>query len=455
MKKYNKFTLLLLLMIGLVSCNKRLDIEPAQSISIEDALSSSEQIQNLLTGAYNLAGRIDLYGGRIQMMSDLYGFTGEATWGGTFQPPRQVFTKNIFVDNTFVRDHWLDAYTLINMSNLILDRLEIVDEDSRDAVSGGAKFLRALSYFDLVRMFSLPYEAGQQNSQLGVPLTLTGVLDYTSDGLAIARNSVEEVYTQVISDLNDAFDELPESDVIFADRYAAKALLARVYLQQGNYAAARDAADEVIRESGKGLMGTYRDAFNNGANSTEDLFAIQVRSQDDAPTRGNQLIIHYASEGNGGRGGDIRINDAFLEMFDSDTDTRSSFFYINPENGRRLTSKYTDQFGNISVIRLAEIYLIRAESNFNLNTAIGATPLEDVNAIRNRAGASPKTSLTLSDILLERQLELSFEGFLIHDLKRTGRPVGDLPYNANGLVYPIPQREMDANELLVQNPGYQ
>lgn len=463
MKGYHyRIAALFFWLLGAAACDKRLNLNPAQSISTEVALSTSQQIENLLTGAYDRAGRINLYGGRLQVLSDLYGFSDQVTWHGTFQQPRQVLNKDILIDNSFVTDYWLTAYTLININNLILDHLDIVNEDLRAEISGGAKFLRGLAYFDLARMFGAPYEAGQANSQMAVPLTLEGILDYTGD-LTMARSTVEEIYSQVISDLNDAYEELPDENGFWADRYSAKALLARLYLQQGNYAAARDAADEVIQHSGRSLATTYATAFNNSTNSSEDLFAIQVTSQD-AANRANQLVFHYASQANGGRGGDIGIA-AYLDLFDSETDVRAQFFYIG-DYGYPLTSKYTNQFGNISVIRLAEMYLIRAEANFRLGTEIGAPPLSDINEIRGRSNASTKLSVTLDDILLERELELGFEGFWIHDVKRTKRSIvivesvgGEptevsLPYNADRLVYPIPQREMDANTLLIQNPGY-
>lgn len=101
------------------------------------------------------------------------------------------------------------------------------------------------------------------------------------------------------------------------------------------------------------------------------------------------------------------------------------------------------------------MYLIRAEANFRLGTEVGSTPLQDINKIRARANANLYSApLTLNQILLERELELAFEGFLIHDLKRTKRSVGSLAYDDNALVFPIPQREIDVNDLLVQNPGY-
>jgi hypothetical protein len=80
--------------------------------------------------------------------------------------------------------------------------------------------------------------------------------------------------------------------------------------------------------------------------------------------------------------------------------------------------------------------------------------VDDVNEIRERAGLSPTGSVTVEDVLRQRRLEFAFEGNLLHDLKRTGRSVGSIPFDANRLVYPIPQREIDSNPEIQQNPGY-
>ncbi|MCU0451824.1 MAG: RagB/SusD family nutrient uptake outer membrane protein [Bernardetiaceae bacterium] len=102
------------------------------------------------------------------------------------------------------------------------------------------------------------------------------------------------------------------------------------------------------------------------------------------------------------------------------------------------------------------MYLTRAECNARLNTSVGASPADDVNRIRTRAGLPNLTASTASvaTILRERRLELAFEGTLIHDLRRTQSNVSTFPYNADRLVMPVPQREIDTNRNLVQNPGY-
>lgn len=450
--KIFKIWYLAVLAILFVSCEDELDIEPAQSISTEAALATEENIVNLLNGAYDEAGQVATYGGRGQMIADLLGTTNQVSWNGTFADPREFFNKAILVTNGFVAGHWANSYEVINQTNLIIDNLDKITSstDLRNRVDGEARFLRAATYFDLVRLFASTYQAGGGNSQLGVPLRLTGITDFSID-LSIARNTVEEVYTQIINDLNTAYSNLPTSNGDAVDRYAAQAMLARVYLQQGNYAAARDAANDVLANSGHSLAGTFGGAFNNSTDGPEDIFAFQVTTQDGT----NGLITFYASQANGGRGGDIAVEPGYTALFDDPTnDVRASFTYVSPDNGLNLTSKYTNQFGNVPVLRIGEMHLIRAEANFREGTTVGLDPLAEINALRARSGASALGALTLDLILNERQLELGFEGHLIHDFKRTQRSVGSLPFSDNSLVLPIPQAEMDTNSLMQQNPGY-
>jgi hypothetical protein len=440
--KYNYLFFLSLAVLAFTSCDDKLNILPAQSIAGEVAFSTEANIQNILIGTYSEAGEDESYGGQLQIMADLLGKGDYVTWVGTFLDPRQVANKNMLTDNSFVGGYWNNAYATINQANLVLDNLDVVTSSSeeRDRIEGEARFLRGLSYFDLARHFS--------SGDTGVPLRATGISDYSVD-LSSGRASTTEIYDLVISDLQRAAAVLPGSNGIFADQYAAEALLARVYLHQGNYPAARDAADVVIMNSGAALTPTFAEAFNNDENSSEDIFAFQVTSQDGA----NDLIIHYADEGNGGRGGDIEINDSYASSFEGD-DERGSFFVASRQTDARLTAKYTNQFGNIPLIRLAEMYLIRAEANLRESTSVGATPLADINTIRNRSGASSLDEVDVDGILLERVKELAFEGFLIHDIRRTGGSVDGFNADANELVFPIPLSEMDTNPLMSQNPGY-
>lgn len=440
----------LLFFAAVLSCESELELEPRQSVPEGAALETESGLLAMLIGTYAEAGSGTTYGGETQITSDLLGNDNQVSWNGTFIGPRQFFTKAILIDNAFVRDTWANHYQVINQANLVIDNQAVIgDAGLRSETDGEAKFLRAISYFDLVKLFAQQYVAGGNNTQLGVPLRTVGKAQFTQADSQIERSSVEDVYALIINDLTDAYNQLPSSNGIFADKYSAQAMLARVYLQQGNYAAARDAANDVLQNSGHSLTSSFAGAFNNDTNSNEDLFALQVTTQDGT----NAFITYYASQANGGRGFDIAVEQGYLDLFDDpNNDERASFFYN--QSGFRLTNKYTNQFANVSVLRIAEMHLIRAESNFRLTTAVGLDPLTEINALRARSSASPLTALTLDAILNERQLELAFEGHLLYDFKRTGRNIGTLAPNAENLVAPVPQNETNVNLIITQNPGY-
>ena len=435
------------LAVGLVvSCSDELEPEPAQSISENVALSSPENIQAVLIGAYDELGVSDLFGGNTLRNSELLAATDELLWAGTFNAPREMFNKNMNAVNSDAAEVWLEGYETINITNNILSALDVfTDPSEAGRVAGEAKFIRAMVYFELVKFFALPYEVGTTNSQLGVPLVTTPTRGITGDN-DVDRSSVEQIYAQVLSDLDDAVASLPETNDVFATSFAAQALRARVHLQMGNYPAALVDADAVIASGAYSLVGTYEDAFNNAANTTEDIFAMQVSSQDGL----NSMNTFFATPQFGGRDGDIIVQDAHLALYAAGDD-RGTFVY---EDGGTFTGKFTDQFANVPIIRLAEMYLIRAEANVRGSTVTGDTPLNDLNVLRARANAPALVTASLDNVLLERRLELAFEGHRLHDIRRTQADIGTFAYDAPELVFPIPEREINANPNLIQNPGY-
>ena len=286
MKNFN-YVVLSISLLFFLSCEDELNIDPAQSISTEIAISSEVTILGILVGAYDEAGQSSSYGGRNHLASDLLGNTDQVTWSGTFVDPREFYQKDIRVTNGFVAGLWSNSYEVINQVNLVIDNADLIsDENTKSVAVGEAKFLRALSYFDLVRHFG------------DVPLRMTGISNYDGVDLDMARNASADVYNQIAKDLTDAYNTLPGSNGVYADKYAALALRARVHLQLGNFEEARDDADKVLTESGHSLAPTFARAFNNFSDGVEDIFAFQVTSQ----TGSNSLITFYASEANGGRG---------------------------------------------------------------------------------------------------------------------------------------------------------
>ncbi len=439
----------------LAGCDGLLGVEPSQSISEDRALETPNNIEAALNGAYDAISEADLYGGQLMMSPDLLADDGEVDWTGTFSQPAEFWNKDLTVDNSFVLTQWSDAYNAINIANNVLSALDVLEDEARRArVESEAQFIRGAMYFELARLFGKPWNVGDPSANLAVPLVLEPTRDVTegSDAeLDAPRATVAEVYSQAIADLTAAKDALPEENGFYADTYVASAMLSRVYLMQGAYEDAAQEASRVIESGNYELADTFADAFNNEGDIAEYVFAIQISAQDGA----NELNLFYASDPRGGRG-DIDMTEEHLALYE-EGDARGEFFYIDSETEDVRTTKWAGDEStgaNLPVIRLAELYLTRAEANLRAGTAVGAPPAEDVNAVRNRAGLDDLASVTVEDVLRERKLELMFEGHLLHDLKRTGRPVGDIPYDADRLVYPVPQRELDANPALTQNPGY-
>ncbi|MDQ2770774.1 MAG: RagB/SusD family nutrient uptake outer membrane protein [Bacteroidota bacterium] len=434
----------------LSGCGKRLDIAPVNSIPADTALNNSNDVETLLKGGYELTGNQYLYGGGFQYYSDFLGDNGEIQFGGTYSQPKEIFNKRILVNNSFVSFTWTNAYRAINVANTVLGAIGKVTPSKADAVAGGAKFLRGSLYFDLVRLYAKAWNDGTPDSNPGVVLVLqpTNTADPSTalnvTGLA-RRNSVAEIYAQVILDLKDAERQLPGSNGVFATSASASAMLSRVYLQQGRYAEAAAEADKVIQTGNYSLVSSFADEFYNKSNTSESVFDIQLTTQSGT----NDLNTFYSSNGRG----DVAVLDAHLALYEPGDD-RLNFFDTSNGPDAGLTLKFENTHGNIHLIRLAEMYLTRAEGNFRAGTSVGATPLADINLVRNRVQLPALTSLTLPLILNERHLELAFEGFLLHDLKRNALPVGSLPYNSSKLILPIPQRERDLNSNLEQNSGY-
>ncbi|MCX6259828.1 MAG: RagB/SusD family nutrient uptake outer membrane protein [Bacteroidia bacterium] len=448
MKKIFSISIIVVLMLFFTACDKLLDLQPYQSISEELSLESDANVKSVLKGAYAQFNDESIYLGCILRNAELLGAADECLWTGTYSGPRQIFNKQMNSANEDVSGQWTDSYQVVNITNNVLSALAIVNEADRDRVEGEALFLRSLMFFDLVRFYSQQYQTGSASTQLGVPLVLTPTRGVTDESY-VSRNSVEEVYNQVIADLIKAASKLPEDNDVYASKGAANALLARVYLQKGDYAKARDAASIVIESGVYELMSTYADVFNNNDNTSEDIFATQITPQD----LSSAMTEFFSTTQYGGRDGDIEILEGHLNLY-SPGDERYDLFWLG--NGGMRSGKWNNLYGVVNLFRLAEMYLIRAECNQRLGTTIGDTPVNDYNAIHTRAKLTAVTTVTLADILLERRLELSFEGHRIHDQRRLHQNVGTLLYSDPKLVFPIPFRETEANPNLKtqQNPGY-
>jgi predicted negative regulator of RcsB-dependent stress response len=433
--------------LGLTSCKKQLELINPQSIDASLALGTDTKVKQVLIGNYAALGASSLFGGDIIWMSELMASNGKLRWVGTFPDPRSIWGKQIQIINSYVRSTYSQAYRVIYNSNNILANLNVVNEADKNKVEGEAKFLRALVYFELIKFFGeKPYSFGNTGLK-GVPLVTTPRPgDPLSDENKLPRNSIGEVYTQIVADLNDAVNLLPNTNGVYATKSAAALALARVYLQQLNYEGALAAATTCINSaSGKSLVLTsYADAFNNSANTVEDLFSMQVNTQSGT----NSNFTFFSTATYGARDGDIEVSDAFVSSYDADDERADLYFF---ENASYHVGKWREAYKNVKVMRLAEAYLIRAECYVRANNTAAAA--EDLAKTLERAGLTKIAAPTLADVLAERQKELAFEGQAFADVKRLKLTTDGLAYDDPKMVFPIPQRETNIYQI-EQNPGY-
>jgi hypothetical protein len=476
-----------LMVITMIATSCDLTVDPQQSIDASEALTTSQNVESATIGMYAIMGRGSLYGTNLLLLPELIGAETNVQWRGTFQSFRQVNNKNMNAQNAEASRTWIAAYQAINLANNILGALDVVDEAMKEQIEGEAKFVRGILHFELVRMYGKPYNDGDPTVNLGVPIKLTAAFDEETASELVGRNTVEQVYNQVISDLIEARDLLPEENTGRATTWTASAFLARVYLQKSDFANALIEADRVIQSGFYNLNPTVTSAFLND-NTAESIFEIQANDQNNAGSENDGMSTFYASLVGVGRE-DVEVltfysddpdDYIFLDrittydLYEDNDKRKTALVYVGRRGDGLYSGKWTSPGQNLPVIRLAEMYLIRAEANLEEGSAVGNSPLDDVNLIRARAGASLLGAVTLDDVYLERRMEFAFEGQRGHDVKRLEqdlerwtfddevsntyilRPENITPWNSNKMVFPIPQRETDANSVLKdqQNPSY-
>jgi starch-binding outer membrane protein, SusD/RagB family len=443
------------------SCSKKLDVLPQNSVT-PDQIKTSADVVALLAGAYSRLQYYGAFGEQFMLIPDLMAADDQVNWVGTYSQYRDIQKKRAVSTNSVAGTLWGNSFTTIDIVNTVLDKLALVDSGDRATVQGEALFMRGTMYFELAGLFGKPFSDGAAGSNLAVPIVLLPTYSYDSSKNNPSRSTVAQVYTQAVKDLVQAVTLLPESNGNGrADKYSAKGILSRVYLSMGDYTNAAIQANDVIQSGNFKLTDTYAKAFNNNNNSTEDLFAIQETTQSNAGTTNQGISTFYAPNGGLPPGqpkgrGDAQIDQGYYTHFEP-TDDRVNFVLsgtsIAGESGD-YPDKWQMFYKAIPVVRLAEMYLTRGEANLAAGTTLGATPLSDINTIRNRANATPLTAVAQSDFVEERFRELGFEGDRFWTLKRLKMDLDGLNFDADKLIMPVPQSEIDVNKNLVQNSGY-
>ncbi len=461
MKRLNKAIILTgVLVTGMFSSCKDsfLDLQPYTQVSNEAAVATEADLLVALRGNYAMLRNANLFGRTIPVIGDL----GADNVYISSRNSGRYFAFDQYVITTASADYegfWNNAYTGILRANNIINS-KLADNANVGQLKGEAHAIRALLYFSLVRSFAKEGE--------GVPLVLA--YDPT---LKPSRNTVTEVYTQILSDLDKAYTLMTvyNGSARFS-KYAARALAAKVNLYKGDYAQALTFAKDVIDNSGFTLLPSTKvlsywasPASNASTVKEETLFEVSADATLNAGT--DELGYIYNQAGYG----DLLVNEELYKLY-SDTDVRKGLVVVGSraqaENPALIVNKYQNVAGDRDdkkVLRVSDVYLIAAEASARTNNEAAAlTYLNTVVTQRDKSIVYASAGAALiEDIILERRKELAFEGDRYYDLTRLKRDivrvggnykVKEIPYTNNFRIGPIPQSERNANPNISQNPGY-
>lgn len=430
-------------LLTLAACDV-LDVKPESSIEASEAFKDKAGIEKGILGAYTSFQSLSYYGRTYVLFSDLAADNLEHPNDATSLEYRQVDNNAILPENGTVGGMWSAAYEGINIANNIIVKVptmpDMTDEEKNRAL-GELYFIRALNHFNLLNFFG------------DVPIKITPTVG--TGGLNIPREPASKVYQQIIDDLTFAEANLTPSSVkVRASKYAATALLARVYLYKGDFAQAKVKATDVIANGGY-ILPSYADVFADDG-SAESIFEIDFT----VLSKNRIAEYNFPKSLNGRREVAPTTNvTAAYEADDARYEASLAFEGLLP-----YAIKYDDLStgaDNVIVIRLADMYLIRAEAEAKLEGDVDAIQ-SDVNKIRTRAQLLNTGANTYEELLLaieqERRIEFAFEGHRWFDLVRTGRALEVLP-NVNSInqtFFPIPLDEILTNKDpgMRQNNGY-
>jgi tetratricopeptide (TPR) repeat protein len=475
------YYIIIISLLLLASCHDFIELEPYDTVSIYQMFNSESDFKDAVNGCYNpLRGRYN----SMYIFGDL---RGDDAWKEVSRTTDSYTTDNFTLSETgnILSSAWEGYYQIIARANLVLEKIEEADKTifpNLDRYAGEARFLRALAYFDLVRIF------GDVPS---VTESLTIGESYT-----VRREKVESIYNEIIiPDLLDAANKLPASytgnDIGRATKGAAKSLLGRVYLTIKDFAKSESVLQEVAA-LGYSLLADYNALWDyENEHHSEYIFDVEYISggygqgnsftYNFQPMNGEFASFLGVSGGSGGE--DINPTQELVKLFDTSpgdlrrditVDTRGGFTNAKGEfirfiQAATISWKYltplsssSDGPANWKVIRYADVLLMLAEAQ-NENGKTGEA-LTHLNTVRARAGVPAYTNTGQADIREkiydERRLELSFEGHRWFDLIRTGRALSTMQSKGmkeHHVLYPIPLTQLqviDNKEILWQNPGY-
>ena len=447
--KFKSYTIVLII-IGLIagSCSDFLDVKPKESVSDDQTIFDAASSLTAVLGIYNGLANGSYYGTSFQSIGYLAG--DNIVWTGSQSQVQEFINHNVKGDNSTISTVWVAIYRTINRANNVLAKVpEVTDAALTTALKnqylGEAYFARALSYFDLARVYG------------GVPLITEPTLKPT-DNSGIAKATVDQVYAQVLADLLAAEPLLPETtDRYRATRKTVWALLSRFYLYRNDDVKAEEYASKLIDDAANyKLVKPYNAFFANNVRGTqESVFEIFYNGT----TEQNGHRGQWQPQSNGGTR-QWAPNDVLVGLLNDPAvgGTRSTLVAKDNQNRWYGNLYYrTPPLDPSFVIRIAELYLIRAEARANQEDLEGA--IDDLDAVRDRAGLEGTTAETQEEIILaienERRVEFALEPHRWFDLVRTGRAQTVLNItDPNKLVLPLPADQILVDKALKQNDGY-
>lgn len=432
-------------------CKKLVEIDPIAVITKDSALRTEADFLALLNSAYTVLAADSYWGGRWQTVNDL--MADQIARGELSGNYLGIYNRSVDIFNTNISGLYKQPWFAIARANVVMENLSRISGGIKDNVEGQARFIRAIGHFDLVRLWAKPYVPGEVNNQLGIPIK-----DTSAPG-EVTRASVEEVYAFVISELKQAETLLPDVNDVYPTKWAAKALLARVYFQMNDFTNAYDYANQVI-ESGRF---TFDPDFKNrySRNGTGEAIFELIYEANNPTGRFNELRNPYRT--NQGGLPTLRVSSYLQNIALKSLDKRKDWYA--EQNGVMLTTKYDSLVFEVPVLHLTEMKFIRAESATELNMHLDVA-IQDINDIINRAygPASPyvvapgaSAAFIRDAVRRERELELVFEGDRLQQLKRIGAKgenitIRESPWDCNGLILIFPTNEVFQNPGFEQNP---
>jgi len=461
--------------IILSSCDRILDVTPKQSIDSRIALESPEAIRASLNSVYAYLRQTSQYGRDLIAIPELLADNTDHT-----NNPTELYSHFRNQPGAHM-GIWGSSYSAINEINNILHVLENpptgVSNEFKENIAGQAHFLRALYYHNLSKIYGYDPKASVDEVNYGsVPLMLAPVLN-TDQVTYPSRASVEDIYTLIYEDLETAYNLLNGKTVdasnpeYYASAAAAAALFSRVALYNEDYdRVITEAASALELISGKFMTNSAYIAGWRQMKLPESIFEVVFHLGDYADPVNESLRVTFTSRQTlnataFSNRGNVVVGADLYGRYASNDVRRGLFMNGLGRNASRIEitkflSRSAINHDNVPVIRVSEVYLNRAEAYAKSNPAQEDLARQDVNVIRERAGLTPVTTnlsgqALIDEILLQRRLELAFEGHRFFDLKRQGmdiiKPIGNVRFDEPRILAPLPYTETQRNTNLKQN----